>query len=276
MAAAHSDDPFAAQILAQAHLDLGWARRGAVAATPGTSQGWRDFLAHTAAADAILDRFDPIECDSPLLAGTRYRLLRGVEDGKRCSATGTRTGPTWTRPVPNPMPSTPSTCCPTGSALSADFEAEARAALARTEHLSGAGAYAVFYMAGAEALGHPPPLMDLGLFLRGLVDHHRATGCQFRANVVAGVLTELLHGYEIDAAPGSTRAARVRAVLAEHLKGQLRAFHLPAWENGEACIHYALEQVFGAELARGAEVQWAPRGWRRGFRPEPRARAGRC
>ncbi len=104
VAAAHSDDPFAAQILAQAHLDLGWARRGAVAATSGTSQGWRDFLAHTAAADAILDRFDPIECDSPLLAGTRYRLLRGSRTGKRCSATGTRTGPTWTRPVPNPMP----------------------------------------------------------------------------------------------------------------------------------------------------------------------------
>ncbi len=78
--------------------------------------------------------------------------------------------------------------------------------------------------------------------------------------MVAGVLTELLHGYEIDAAPGSTRAARVRAVLAEHLKGQLRAFHLPAWENGEACIHYALEQVFGAELARGAEVHVGPEG----------------
>jgi hypothetical protein len=260
VAAAHADDPMAAQILAQAHLDLGWARRGVALADPGTAQGWRDFLAHTAAADAILDRFDPIACDSPLLAGTRYRLLRGIEDGEEMFRDWYEDWSDLDPTSPEPHALHAVHLLPDWFGSFAEFDAEARAAARRTAHLSGAAAYAVFYLAGAEALGHPPPLMDLDLFLRGLVDHQRATGCQFRANVVAGVLTELLHGYEIDAAPGSPRARMVRGVLQSLVKGDLREFHLSAWENGEACIHYAMEQVFGADLARGAEIHPGPAG----------------
>ncbi len=92
------------------------------------------------------------------------------------------------------------------------------------------------------------------------MDYYRATGCQYRANIVAGTMTELLHSYSIDAQPGSSRMKLVHNTLTEHLRENLREFHLSAWENGQDCIRFALEQVFAKELARGEHVYVGPEG----------------
>lgn len=260
VAARHPGDYVAAQLLAQGHLDLGWARRSAVSDDPPARGEWQGFLSHTAAAGDILDRFDPIEEDSPLLAGTRYQLVRGSEDGEELFRDWYEDWSDLDPGCAEPHALHAVHLLPDWYGSLAEFDAEARAAVQRTAHVTGSAAYAVFYLSGAEVLGHPPALMDLGLFLRGLIDFHRTTGCQYRANVVAGILTELLHGYAIDAAPGSMRARMVQEMLDDHLRGSLREFHLPAWENGEPCIHWALEQVFGADLAAGAHVHVGPEG----------------
>ena len=255
--AAHEDDPMAAHLLAQAHLDYAWARRGAEPGPGVPREVWQEFLHHTALAEAALGAFDPIEEDSPLLAGTRYLLVRGIEEGDAHCRDWYED---WSDLDPtNPEPHLTHAVHllpPWFGALTA-FEDEARAALRRTRHCTGASAYALFHLAAAEVLGDLPPRVDEALFVAGLIDHFHASGCQYRANVVAAALTELLHG--LAEAPAPRRLA-VQEALDDHLRNEVREFHLPAWENGAAGISYALEQVFGRELARGAHVHLGPEG----------------
>lgn len=255
--AAHEDDPMAAHLLAQAHLDYGWTRRSAEPGPGVPREVWRDFLHHTALAEAALGAFDPIEEDSPLLAGTRYLLVRGIEEGDAHCRDWYEDWSDLDPTSPEPHLTHAVHLLPQWFGTLAGFEEEARAALRRTRHCTGASAYALFHMAAAEALGDLPPGADMALFVAGLVDHYRATGCQYRANIVAAALTELHHGLA-EAAP--QRRAAVQEALDRHLRNELREFHLSAWENGGAGISYALEQVFGRELARGEHVYLGPEG----------------
>ena len=56
------------------------------------------------------------------------------------------------------------------------------------------------------------------------------------------------------------RRAVVQEALDDHLRNSVREFHLSAWENGGAGISYALEQVFGRDMARGEHVCLGPEG----------------
>lgn len=251
---AHPDGYGAAHLLAQAHLDIGWARRSAEPG-PGVPRDiWQLFLNHTALAEAALDDLDPIQEMSPLLAGTRYFLVRGIEDGESLFRDWYEDWSDLDPTNPAPHNAHAAHLLPNWFGTLVDFDREARAAMARTAHCSGASAYAVLYLAAAETHGAYPEGMDLPLFLGGLMDFYRATCCQYRANIVAGALTELHHSYAQDAKPGSARLTVLRDALAEHLRENLREFHLPAWENGQSCIQYALEQVFAKELARGEHI----------------------
>lgn len=71
----HAGDYGVALVVAEAHIDIGWAWRG---------QGWqaevsdthlRHFQTHFARAADLLDGFDPISDDSPALAAARCALL---------------------------------------------------------------------------------------------------------------------------------------------------------------------------------------------------------
>ncbi|MCB6176517.1 hypothetical protein LHP98_00040 [Rhodobacter sp. Har01] len=254
MQAVHHDDYAAAQILAQAHLDLGWARRGtACEAGPGGA-GRQGFLSHTAEAERVLDQFDPIEENSPLLAGTRYRLVQGIDEGEALVRDWYQDWSDLDPTCPEPHAAHAVHLLPPWYGRPEGFEAEARAAVKRTSDVSGAAAYAVFYLSAAQAQGDYPPGMDLGLFVRGLIDHHRATGCQYRANIVAGALTELAHSQGYDTTLASMRAKVVMETLDDHVRDNLREFHLPAWENGLDCIHWAMGQLFHDDLLRGAHI----------------------
>lgn len=252
--AAHAGDYGAAHLAAQARIDLGWARRSAEPGPGVPREVWRDFLHQTELAEAALEGFDPIEEMSPLLAGTRYLLARGIEDGDTLFRDWYEDWSDLDLTNPDAHLAHAVLLLPHWFGSAATFDAEARRALKRTEHVSGAAAYAEFYLAAADHLGSPPPGMDLPLFLAGLMDYYRATGCQHRANIVAGAMTELLHSYSTEAQPGSARQKLVHNTLSEHLRENLRELHLSAWENGENCICFAVEQVFARELARGEHV----------------------
>lgn len=252
--APHGENPAAAHLLAQAHLDLGWALRNAGIDTTGKRTEWKAFLQRTARADAILDAFDPIEEMSPLLAGTRYLLVRGIEDGEDlfqdwyedwCDLDPTDCEPHSLHAVH---------LLPQWFGTMAGFDAAARAAMARTQDQSGAATYTVYHLAAYEAMGTLSTRIDLPLFLTGLMDHFDATGCQERANTVAAVLTELHHSFTLEGPEKTKALALIRQTLAEHLRENLTEFHLSAWENGMSCITYALEQVFAEELADGAHL----------------------
>jgi len=260
VAAARPDSYAAAQVFAQGHLDLGWARRGAAAAQDEGRDQWQGFLTHIAEAERILDPFDPIAENSPLLAGTRYQLVRGLEDGERLFRDWYEDWSDLDPTCPEPHMAHAVHLLPNWYGTLADFDQEARAAAARTGDVSGGAAYAVFYMSAASVLGDPPPGMDLTLHLKGLLDFHRATGCQYRANIVAAALTDLAQALTGEALPDSVRLRLVMEILEDHLVDTVREFHLPAWEHGESCIHWALGQVFRDGLARGEHIHLGPEG----------------
>lgn len=259
VAAAHPDSYAAAQILAQAHLDLGWARRSAAAEGQNGRSLWQGFLSHTVEAERVLDPFDPIAENSPLLAATRYHLVRGLDDGEKLFRDWYEDWSDLDPTCPEPHAAHAVHLLPNWYGGLERFDAEARDAVRRTGDVSGAAAYAVYYLSATEALGDPPPGMDLGLFLRGLLDYHRATGCQYRANIVAAALAERAHALSMDA-PGSMRLRMVMEVLEEHLTECLREFHLPAWDQGESVIHWALGEIFRAPLERGEHIFLGPEG----------------
>lgn len=252
MQAVHFGDPGAAQILAQGHLDLGWARRQALAEHQGRLM-WQGFLSHTAEAERILEPFDPIAEDSPLLAATRYQLVRGLEEGETLFRDWYEDWSDLDPTSPDPHAAHAVHLLPHWHGTLEGFDDEARAASKRTRDVSGAAAYAVFYLSAAEALGDMPPGMDIAHFLAGLLDYHHATDCQYRANIVGAALTELAHGLTMEH-PGSARLRMVMEVLEDHMIGEIREFHLSAWDHVATGIHWALGEIFAEPLARGEHI----------------------
>ncbi len=252
------DDYVAAHLLAQVLIDLGCAKRALATDRQLSRDLWAESVAHFNAAEALLDFFDPIEEMSPLLAGTHYLLVRGIEDGKSVcrdwyedwcdidpeDATAHATHavhmlPDWFGSVPA-------------------FEKEARWAAAKSQDATGQAAYAIFHIAARTELGVMMPSVDLERFLRGLTDYQVATGCQHRANIAANLLTALAREYQKEGPAAAFQLTKVKAALADVLWNRLHEVHLDQWEDGADSLAFALAEIFGPALKRGARI--GPRG----------------
>ncbi len=75
----HATDYGVALVVAEAHIDIGWAWRGQGWRAEVPARNWREFQAHFARAADILDGFDPFEQDSPALAAARCALLAATD-----------------------------------------------------------------------------------------------------------------------------------------------------------------------------------------------------
>lgn len=253
MQEAHGSDPMAACLLAQAHLDYAAARRKSAPGPGIPREIWQEVTHQTALAEAILEPFDPIEEDSPLIAGTRYLLVRGIADGAAQCRDWYEDWSDLDPTNPEPHLTHAADLMPKWFGTLHGFDAEARQAMRRTRPSTGAAAYALFQMAAAECLGDLPPNLDVPLYVEGLHDHFHAAPSQYRANIVAAALARLDRDIAL-AVLSPDHAALVRDALAEHLRHGLREVHLSAWRQGEAGYHYALSQVFAEELAKGAHI----------------------
>jgi hypothetical protein len=250
----HPDDYAAAHLLAEALIDLGLMKQGKAAQGQLSRDLSAESAAHFAAAERLIDRFDPIEEMSPLLAGTRYRLVRGIEDGRDLCRD-------WFEDWCDLDPQDATihvahalNMLPDWFGSLAGFEREARRAATMTRHVSGWAAYAVFHMTARDRLGDLAPTIDLVLFLRGLHDYQVATGCQHRANVAAGLLTELALGYRQAGPDCAYQLTKVRTALSEVLWTRLHEVHLESWPGGSASLAFALSEAFGPALQRGARI----------------------
>lgn len=250
----HPDDYAAAHLLAQAHLDLAWAKR-LVSTGAALSRGmWTETTAHIARAEDVLSLFDPIEEMSPILAATRYQLVRGIEGGRTLCRD-------WYEDWCDLDPTDADIhaihaqhLLPHWFGTLANFDREAKHAARMTEGQTGNAAYAVFYMAAAEILGDFPPGMDIVQFLSGLADFQAATGCQYRANLVANIMVELMEGFAIDGASKSYELGLTRAALSDLLWNRLTEVHLGAWRDGATGVVFAINQIFGPAILRGARI----------------------
>ncbi len=249
VARAYPRSPGAAHLVAAARLDLAAAHRAAAMSgdlNPGHLAAARD---ETAEAARLIDLFDPIEHDSPLMAATRYALVGQLEEAEALWEDWYEDWIDLDPADPAPHLAHARHLLPQWFGTLAGFDAAARGAARRTADVTGAAAYALHALSAHEVLGRMPPGLDEGLFLRGLDDHARALGTQTGANRVAAALADHLHSTTDPQAAAATRRA-----LDRHLRARLREFHLPLWSEGEACVRWALEQCYGPALAAGGRV----------------------
>jgi hypothetical protein len=253
----HPEDYVAAHLLAQAHVDLGCAMQDAAMQDQLSRDLLAESAAHFSAAEDLLTVFDPIEEMSPLLAGTRYLLVRGIEDGGELCRDWFED---WCDldPVDATVHATHAVhMLPEWFGTLNGFEKEARRAALMTNEVTGKAAYAIFHMAAAEQLGGMLPTLDIELFADGLTDYQAATGCQHRANVAANLLTVMVRDYTLAGPAGAWHLTKARAALSDVLWNRVKEIHLDCWANGADGIAFAFGQVFGPALQRGARiVRW--------------------
>lgn len=247
-------DPTAAHLLAQALIDIASAKRDAAGRGQMSRELWAESAAHYAAAEAILDEFDPIEQMSPLLAGTRYLLIGGIEDGADLCRDWYED---WCDldPLDALAHATHAVhMLPGWYGSLAMFEKEARRAATMTQNVTGKAAYAIFHLSALETLGDLLPSLDLEFFIEALTDFQAATGCQHRANVAANILTELVRDYRMAGPAANYQLTKARTALSDIFWNRLHEVHLDSWENGADSLAFALWEVFGPALKRGARI----------------------
>lgn len=250
----HPEDAGAAHLLAQALIDIGTLKRELATQGQLSRDLWTESAAHFAAAEDLLDQFDPIEELSPLLAATRYLLVRGIEDGAGLCRDWFED---WCDLDPEDALAHSTHAVhmlPAWFGSLTAFEKEARRAAAMTQGATGRAAYAIFHLSAADVLGNMLPSLDLELFLDALSDFQTATGCQYRANISANVLTEMLRTYRMAGPAANYQLTKVRTALSDVLWNHLHEIHLDSWDHGADGLALALGEVFGPALIRGARI----------------------
>ncbi len=248
------EDYCAAQVVAQGHIDLALAR----GRSAPQGQISRDLLAEGAAhfdrAEALVNQFDPIEEMSPLLAATRYALLPGIEDGGSVCREWYQD---WVDLDPEDAAAHAAhavNMMPGWNGSLSGFEREARRAVRMTEAVTGKAAYAVYHITAADLLGDLSPTVDLEYFCEALADYQTATGCQHRANVAAHLLSNIALEFRRDASTSAYQLTKVRAALSDVLWNRLREIQMDCWTRGTDSLAFAMAEVFGPALKRGARI----------------------
>lgn len=248
------DSYCAAHLVAEAEIDLGLAKRALASDGQLSNELWAESARHFEEAEQLIDMFDPIEEMSPLLAATRYRLVRGIEDGAALCRDWFEDWCDLDPEDANAHAAHAQMMLPGWFGSLATFEREAKRAAVMTAPATGATAYAIFHMTARSELGVLLDGVDLPLFLRGILNFQAATGCQHRANVAAATLAVLARDFEARGPEALYQLTKVRAALSEVLWNRLYQVHLDRWQGGPTSLAYALAQVFGPALQRGARI----------------------
>ena len=248
------EDYCAAQVVAQGHIDFANARRNAAPQGQLSHEVWSEGAVHFERAETLVTLFDPIEEMSPLLAGTRYGLIPGIEDGATVSRE-------WYEDWCDLDPEDASVhaahavnMLPGWYGSLSDFERAAKRSVRMTEAVTGKASYAVFHIAASEALGDLSPTIDLELFVEAVQDYQAATGCQHRANVAAYVLSGMAMNFRRDGQKAAYQLTKTRAALSDVLWNRLREIQMDCWTSRTESLAFAMAEVFGPALKRGARI----------------------
>lgn len=248
------DDYCAAQVLAQGHIDLARARRMTVPEGQMSREILAEAAAHYDRAEALVTEFDPIEEMSPLLAATRYALLSGIEDG---GAVCREWYEDWVDLDPEDAQAHAAHAIdmlPGWHGSLEGFEREARRAVRMTQGVTGKAAYAIYHITAVKVLGDLSPTVDLEYFCEAIADYQSATGCQHRANIAAHLLANLALDYRKGGAETAWQLTKVRAALSDVLWNRLREVQMDCWTKGPESLAFAMAEVFGPALKRGARI----------------------
>jgi hypothetical protein len=248
------DDYCAAQVVAQGHIDLAIARGKAAPQGHISRDLWVDRATHFVRAESLLTQFDPIEELSPLLAATRYALVPGIEDGGSVCREWYED---WVDLDPEDAAAHAAhavNMLPGWHGSLAAFEKEARRAVRMTDGVTGKTAYALYHIVAIDALGDMSPTIDLEFFCEALADYQSATGCQLRANIAAHLLSGMAIDLRHQNVASTYQLSKVRAALSDVLWNRIREIQMDCWTRGTESLAFALAEVFGPALKRGARI----------------------
>ena len=251
----HAQDYVAAVLLARALIVLGWQARGGEDGRPGP-KALKKSASYFARAEALIERFDPIEENSPMLAGARYRLAPGVDGGAEFLRD-------WFEDWADLDPTDTDMLSLHGRYLSPqrfgsyrELDREARRAMARAEN--GPATYALFWvmpLSQREAMRW----LDAKLFLAGVEDVLTRTGSQRLANIFANLLYRVGRPHRGRVRRVTVGEARARGRLTKAfgtlIRLHLREVHQSLWLDDAAGIRRALGTAFAEELAKGARIR---------------------
>ncbi|WP_299654141.1 hypothetical protein [uncultured Tateyamaria sp.] len=270
----HPDNPVIATIVAQTHMDLGWAWRGTGWDVEVPLRNREAFSAHFDRAGDILMEFDPKDEDSPLLAAAHCALITGrggsvrevvsrydmwmeldPKNARAFRAMGTHLLPRWHGSYER-------------------LELEARRAAGRTYDLWGSGAYAWVMFDAIAQDSEACARLDLDFFLDGLTDILKRASDQHTVNLLAAYCANTMGATPTGHDETDYIRIQIAAAADEIVREYLTELHPMLWAHpargfdnglrvrcadkfaasGHADAVRYLSQLFRRELAAGKSV----------------------
>lgn len=254
---AHKEDYVAAVILARALIDIAWAERGGETGK-ASPQGLAAFRARFAEAEEVLEGFEPVEENSPMLAEARYLLAPGIDGGLKFLRD-------WYDDWADLDPTNPATLSthsryimPQWYGSFEEIEREARRAVTRAKGMFGASAYAWFWLT---PLSRDDALnwVDADLFIEGVHQILSRSNDQRLANLFAAKLYRLGHRSRGRVKPAAKRALKTRARLAKAfedvVRTHMREVHTMHWATDDIGVRIAIARVFEKDIIKGAFIR---------------------
>lgn len=207
----HACNQVIAAIVAQAHIDIGWAWRGTGWDSDVPVRNRAAFAAHFDRAEEILAPFDKDTAGSPLLAATRCALLGGSGGDTRMVADRYERLIDLNPENPRPMRAMGNHLLPRWHGSYAQLELEARRTAARTEETWGAGGYTWVQFDAISCDAQACANLDVPFFIEGLRDILAHRPDPHTANLLAAYCASAIG----QAAPSEDAAGAIRAEIAD-------------------------------------------------------------
>lgn len=249
----YPQDYVIALIVAQMHIDIGWAWRGARSSERVRDVNREAFEAHFARATDILDGFSPQELQSPALSAARCALLPGKADPGKHLVREFEALIDLDPRNPRHMRALGNYLLPRWYGTYAALDLEARKTAARTYDLWGAGAYTWVWfdalLVDHESFG----MLETEYFLDGVKDILNCRPGQHTANLIAAHLFQSWqitrrqyheNGSRPDLAPALRRG------FEDVVHNHLRELHPLIWGHAEIGFENTARIISSDRLAR--------------------------
>lgn len=274
------NDPHMSALVAQAHLDIGWAWRGETGQDEIAPLNRKRCLAHFERATKLMAPFNGLELDSPMVAATQCALLVGQADA------GARVSDDYEDLIdldPNNHRHMRALGChllPRWFGTYDELELQARRTAARTQDIWGAGGYTWVYF-DAMALDEVAcEQVDLDFFIDGLHDIIATHPEQEMINLLAAFCAVAIRQGEDISALADQNRAEIADCANWLIRDHLTEVHPMVWAHaltgfdnnlrvtsvnrfaarGKRFALQAIGELFCEEIGRGAHITFTPQG----------------
>ncbi|KIC49193.1 hypothetical protein RA29_11840 [Tateyamaria sp. ANG-S1] len=272
--AEHPDEPVIAAIVANAHMDIGWAWRGTGWEVEVPARNREAFAAHFDRAADILIEHDARGENCPMLAAADCALITGRGGSPREVVSRYET---WIELDPHnarAFRAMGTHLLPRWHGSYERLELEARRAAGRTYDLWGTGAYAWVMFDAIAQDSAACARLDLDFFLDGLNDILKRTNDQHTVNLLAAYCTNTMGATPTGHDETDYIRIQIAAAADEIVREHLTELHPMLWAHaargfdnglrvrcadkfaasGHADALRYLNQLFRRELATGKSV----------------------